>query len=136
VHLQNSAAQLKEVLAGNVDVGFDNVGGLVKYAQSDDIRILAVMDPERSTFLPDVPTTTELGYPAVISNSSRGIIGPAGLDPAIVKKLQDAVPKVMADPEHTTKLEASGFTVRPMPADEFLFCNALGVLSSKEVASL
>lgn len=119
VHLQDSAAQLKEVLGGNVDVGFDNVGGLVKYAQSGDIRILAVMDPERSKFLPDVPTTAEAGYPSVISNSSRGIVGPAGLDPAIVTKLQDAFLKAMDDPEHTAKLEASGFTVRPMPADEY-----------------
>jgi tripartite-type tricarboxylate transporter receptor subunit TctC len=119
VHLQDSAAQLKEVLAGNVDVGFDNVGGLVKYAQSGDIRILAVMDEERSKFLPDVPTTTELGYPSVISSSSRGIVGPAGLDPAIVEKLESAFLKAMNDPEHIAKLEASGFTVRPMPADEF-----------------
>lgn len=119
VHLQDSAAQLKEVLAGNIDVGFDNVGGLVSYAQSGDIRILAVMDPERSKFLPDVPTTTELGYPDVISSSSRGIVGPAGMDPEMVAELEAAFLKAMDDPEHIEKLEASGFTVRPMPAAEF-----------------
>lgn len=119
VHLQDSAAQLKEVLAGNVDVGFDNVGGLVKYAQSGDIRILAVMDPEQSKFLPEVKTTTELGYPSVISSSSRGIVGPAGMDPEMVAKLEATFLKAMDDPEHIAKLEASGFTVRPMPTDEF-----------------
>lgn len=119
VHLQDSAAQLKEVLAGNIDVGFDNVGGLKQYIESGEIRALAVTDDEPSQFLPEVPTSGDAGYPTVLSSSSRGIVGPAGLDPAIVARLEEVLLKAMADPEHVTKIEEAGFTVAPMPADEF-----------------
>ena len=53
-----------------------------------EVRALAVMDDVRSKFLPDVPTMKELGYPTVISNSTRGIAGPKGM-PADICKLRE-----------------------------------------------
>ena len=63
VHLEGGAAQMKEVMGGNIDVAFDNVGSIVPRVRSGEVRALAVLDTERSKFLPDVPTTKELGYP-------------------------------------------------------------------------
>ena len=63
VHLEGGAAQFKEIMAGNIDVAFDNVGSIVPRVKSGEVRALAVMDDVRSKFLPDVPTTKELGYP-------------------------------------------------------------------------
>ena len=83
VHLEGGAAQFKEIMAGNIDVAFDNVGSIVPRVKSGEVRALAVMDDVRSKFLPDVPTTKELGFPTVISNSTRGIAateGHAGAD--------------------------------------------------------
>ncbi|XIA66311.1 Bug family tripartite tricarboxylate transporter substrate binding protein [Bradyrhizobium sp. TZ2] len=78
VHLEGGAAQFKEIMAGNIDVAFDNVGSIVKRVQSGEVRALAVMDDVRSNFLPDVPTMKEHGFPTVISSSTRGIAGPKG----------------------------------------------------------
>ena len=78
VHLVGGAAQMKETLGGNIDVSFDNVGVIVKQVKGGQVRALAVMDTERSKFLPDVPTTKELGFPTIISNSTRGIAGAEG----------------------------------------------------------
>ena len=114
VHLLGSAAQLKETLGGNIDVSFDNVGSIVKQVRAGQVRALAVLDTERSKFLPDVPTTKELGMPNVISSSTRGIAGPKGMDPAIVKKLEDVLSKAMADPEHVKRLEDAGLAVKVM----------------------
>lgn len=119
VHLVGGAAQLKETLAGNIDVSFDNVGSIVKQVKGGQVRALAVMDGERSKFLPDVPTMKELGYPTVISNSTRGIAGPKGMDPKIVKKLQDAFKKAMADPEHVKKMENVGLALKVMVGEEY-----------------
>ena len=49
---------------------------------SGDLSVLAVMDEKRSRFMPDVPTTVELGYPSVVSSSSRGIAAVKGTPPA------------------------------------------------------
>jgi len=120
VHLLGGAAQMKETLGGNIDVSFDNVGGIVPQVKAGQVRALAVMDTERSKFLPDVPTAKELGMPTVISSSTRGIAGPKGMDPAVVKKLQDVFVKAMADPDHIKRLEDAGLAIKPMIGDEYV----------------
>ena len=119
VHLDGNAVQLKETLAGNVDVAFDNVGGAIKPVKSGQARALVVTDTVRSKFLPDVPTTVELGFPTIISNSTRGITAPKGTPPDVVAKLTEILGKAMADPDHNKKLEDQGLTVRVMVADEY-----------------
>ncbi|OJU23707.1 MAG: hypothetical protein BGN89_17815 [Alphaproteobacteria bacterium 64-6] len=120
VHLLGGAAQMKETLGGNIDVSFDNVGGIVPQVKSGQVRALAVMDTERSKFLPDVPTTKELGMPTVISSSTRGIGGPKGMDPAVVKKLQDVFSQAMKDPDHVKRLEDAGLAIKIMVGDEYV----------------
>jgi tripartite-type tricarboxylate transporter receptor subunit TctC len=119
VHLEGGAAQMKEVMGGNIDVAFDNVGGIVPRVRSGEVRALAVLDNERSKFLPDVPTTRELGYPPVISNSTRGIAGPKGIPAPVVAKLADVLKKAMEDPEHVSKMETVGLAVKIMVGAEY-----------------
>jgi tripartite-type tricarboxylate transporter receptor subunit TctC len=119
VHLEGGAAQFKEIMAGNIDVAYDNVGSIVKRVQSGEVRALAVMDDVRSKFLPDVPTMKELGYPTVMSNSTRGIAGPKGMPAALVAKLRDVLKKAIEDPEHVKKLEEQGIAIKIMIGDEY-----------------
>ena len=119
VHLDGAAGQLKETLGGNVDVSFDNVGSVVKPLKAGQIRVLAVTDKERSKFLPDIPNTTELGYPSIVSASTRGIAAPKGTPPAIVAKLTEVLKTAMADPDHLKRLEDQGLLVRPLAGAEF-----------------
>ena len=119
VHLAGGAPMLKETLGGNIDVAFDNVGSVVAQIKSGQVRALAVMDAERSKFLPDVPTTKELGYPTIISSSTRGIAGPKGMDPKVVAKLADTLKKAMEDAEHVKKLEEVGLAIKIMTGAEY-----------------
>ena len=119
VHLDGGAPQMTAILGGHADVAFDNVGSIVKRVKSGEVRALAVLDTQRSKFLPDVPTTVELGMKTVVSNSTRGIAGPKGMSPAVVKKLQDVFGKAMQDPEHVAKLEDAGIAVKVMVGDEY-----------------
>jgi tripartite-type tricarboxylate transporter receptor subunit TctC len=119
VHLEGGAAQFKEIMAGNIDVAFDNVGSIVKRVQSGEVRALAVMDDARSKFLPDAPTMKELGFPTVISSSTRGVAGPKEMPPPLVAKLRDILRKAMEDPEHVKKLEEQGLAIKIMIGDEY-----------------
>jgi tripartite-type tricarboxylate transporter receptor subunit TctC len=119
VHLDGGAPMLKETLAGNIDVSFDNVGSIVKQVQSGQVRAIAVMDPQRSKFLPDVPTTKEAGYPSIVMNSTRGIAGPKNMDPKALAKLTEAFNKAMQDPEHVKRLEDVGLAIKVMTGAEY-----------------
>ncbi len=119
VHLEGNAAQLKETLGGNVDVSFDNISGVVKPVKGNQARALAVTDTERSRFLPNVPTTVELGFPSIISSSTRGIVAPKGTPEPIVKKLADVLKAAMEHPDHNKRLDEGGLAVKPMVGAEF-----------------
>jgi putative tricarboxylic transport membrane protein len=119
VHLDGGATQLKEIMGGNVDVAFDNVGGVVRRVQTGEVRALAVMDNVRSKFLPDVATTKELGYPTIVSSSTRGIAGPKGMPEPVLGKLREVLKKAMDDPEHIEKLEAQGLGIKIMVGEEY-----------------
>jgi putative tricarboxylic transport membrane protein len=119
VHFEGGAPQMTAILGGHIDVAFDNVGSIVRRVRSGEVRALAVMDSRRSHFLPDVPTTPELGYPSVISSSTRGIAAVKGTPPNVVKKLQEVFRKAMEDPEHVKKMEDAGLSLRIMVGEEY-----------------
>ncbi len=112
VHFDGAAQQFTAILGGHVDAAFDNVGSVRKRAQSGEVRVLAVMDKQRSKLMPDAPTTTEQGFPTVVSSSTRGLAGPKGIPPAVVSYLEAALKKAMENPEHIQKLTDAGLEVR------------------------
>ena len=119
VHFNSSPEQITATLGGNVDVSFDNVGADNALEKAGKIRGLAVMDPNRSSFMPHIPTTVELGYPSVISNSSRGIMGPKGMPESIVKKLQEVFLETMKDPEYIDKMNKASLIMMPIVGEEY-----------------
>lgn len=119
VHFDGAPQQLTGVLGGHVDVAFDNVGSVFKRVKSGELRALAVTDHERSKFLPDVPTTKELGYPTIISSSTRGIAVQKGTPKEIIKVLEAGLQKAMASPDHVKKLEEAGLGLKPMVGEEY-----------------
>jgi len=119
VHLEGSAPVFAAVLGKQVDVAFGNVGDIGLKMKGSPLRVLVVMDPQRSKFLPDVPTSAELGFPGLISSSSRGIFGPAGIPDPIVKKIQTVFLESMKDPEHMDKMDKAALAVRPLVGEEF-----------------
>jgi tripartite-type tricarboxylate transporter receptor subunit TctC len=119
VHFDGGAHVFTAVLGGQVDVAFGNVGDIGTKLKGTPMRILMVMDPQRSKFVPDVPTTAELGFPNIISSSSRGIFGPAGIPDPILKKVQAVFLEAIKDPEHTDKMDKAALAVRPLVGEEY-----------------
>jgi putative tricarboxylic transport membrane protein len=118
VHLRGTPEALTAALGGHVDVDFDNVGGFLPTVKSGEARILAVMMEKRYPDLPDVPTLREKGID-VVSSSTRGYVMPAGTPPAIVRYMEGAIKKAMADPDHVKRMEAAGLTLKFMGIEEY-----------------
>ncbi len=120
VHYDGGAPQMTALLGGQIDVTFDNVGGVPPKIKAGLVRPLALLDKERTRFIPDVPTTVELGYPSVINASVRGVMGPKGLPAPILKRLQDVFLEAMKSQEHVDMMDKGGLTVRPMIGNEYM----------------
>lgn len=87
-------------------------------AFGDEIRVLAVLAEERSSFAPDVPTAKELGYDVEMS-SLRGIVGPAGMDPDLADRLRQALSAVNDNPEFQTMMAEQGNPMSYLSGEDF-----------------
>jgi tripartite-type tricarboxylate transporter receptor subunit TctC len=92
-------ADLTQALLGGHVMAQSDATGWDKYVDGGQMRLLVTFGETRTKRWPSVPTAKELGY-GVVSTSPYGIVGPKGMDPAIVKTLHDAFKKAMDDPKH------------------------------------
>lgn len=108
---KGGAPMTTDLISGQIPVGIDVITAFVPMVKDGKIRGLAVTTRTRSPLLPDVPTTTELGWPQLVAENYFGISGPAGLPPEVVDRLTAAVDKVVADPAIVKRFEELGITV-------------------------
>src|SRR5690606_24823929 len=83
------------------------------------ITILATTNEQRSPDFPNVPTMKESGFPQFVAHSWIGLAGPAGMDKAIVDRLNVTLAKVIADPAAQKKLIEQGGQPNYQPAAVF-----------------
>lgn len=100
------ALALKDIMGGQVEVGFADTGSLPLF-QSGQLRPLAVTSLKRWPQLPDVPSLHELGIP-LESKPWVGFAAPKGLAPAVEKRLTSALAEAVRKPEVRSALEANG----------------------------
>jgi tripartite-type tricarboxylate transporter receptor subunit TctC len=118
VPYRGGAPALNDLLAGHVQVMFDNLPSSIAHIRSGALRALAVTTASRSASLPDTPTVAETvpGYEASIW---YGIVAPKGTPAAIVDKLNLAIGRVLAEPDVKARLAQVGCTPMPMSAQDF-----------------
>jgi len=119
VYFDGAAPAITALLGKHVDVLFCTVADNYNQWKAGKIRMLTIMDKERSKFYPDLPTTAELGFPTVLSASTRGIGAPKGIPQPLLKKIEDIFKKAMESKEHLDKLEAAAQPVKIMMGEEF-----------------
>lgn len=102
VPYKGTAEQMIAVSAGQVMVGV-NSSGFAPFVDSGKLRLLATFGEQRTRRWPQVPTLKELGH-GIVATSPYGLVGPAGLPPAIVRTLHDAFRAAMQDPAHVAEL--------------------------------
>lgn len=104
------------IMGGHVAAGTMTLGQTTNFP--DELRVLAVLSNERSSFRPDVPTAKELGFDVQMS-SLRGIVAPAGLDEAMADQLRAALTAVNENPEFQAMMAEQGNPIAFMVGDEF-----------------
>ncbi len=96
------------VVGGETSIGCTAVAGVYQFHKQGKVRILAVSSTERIADLPDIPTMAELGYPQIKDYTWVAVLAPAGTSPEIVNQMNQAIQKVIDEPETKEKLLQAG----------------------------
>ncbi|HMG49999.1 MAG TPA: tripartite tricarboxylate transporter substrate binding protein [Inquilinus sp.] len=118
VPYKGSAQALGDVVAGHVEMIFDNIPTAAEQAKAGTVRPLAVTGLERTPLLPDVPAMAEF-IPGFDITSWQGLLAPAGTPPAIVERLSAEVQRIMRLPGIRIRVEAIGAKPIGSTAAEF-----------------
>jgi tripartite-type tricarboxylate transporter receptor subunit TctC len=110
---------MTDLYSGQIDAAFDNVSSALPHIKSGKLCALAVQAPSRLAVLPDVPTYAELGFPQLNTPTWYGMVGPAGMPPAVVTKLNKALNYALASPEVKATFDRLGLTAWPTTPDGF-----------------
>lgn len=95
----DNPSAIVDLIGGLTDLNFATPISLVKYQEAGDVKMLAISSPERHEKFPDLPTTTELGYPELVSSFWFGLLAPKGTP-------QDEIARVSATLQNAMKNEA------------------------------
>ena len=107
VPYKSSGQVMLDVVAGHVDMAFDNIPTVAQQASAGKVKALAVTSLDRAPLLPDVPPMAEF-LPGFEATSWHGLFAPAGTPPEIVDKLSSEIQKIMHDPEMQAKFQGMG----------------------------
>lgn len=120
VHVPNKGMNpaLIDLMGGQVQVLFASVPGLTS-EKSERVRPIAMAELKRSGLMPELPTMNESGLPGFAVGNWAGLLGPAGLDAAIVKKLHDEVIAILATPEMKDRVNTLGYDLIAGTPEEF-----------------
>ena len=106
---KGAGAAILDILGGHTDLTFVVPGSVMPQLQSGALIALALTGKKPFPLLPNVPTFAALGFAEVNPEAFRFIVAPAGLPPAINKRLTDALGKIMSEPAFRTRLTDNGF---------------------------
>lgn len=132
---RGAAAAVTGLIAGEVEMMFENLPSVLGQIQGGTVKALAVTTLRRSKTLPDVPTLVELGMPEFDVSAWYGVAAPAGTSPALAGALEQALQKIMREPEVIRAMESRGAEVGFMPAADMAAFMAADAQKWKRVAS-
>jgi tripartite-type tricarboxylate transporter receptor subunit TctC len=110
VHIpyKGGGPMVTDLLGGSVQLVIADQANLMPHVATGKLRAIAVATPKRSGNAPELPTIAESGLPGFDATAWQGLVGPAGMPPDVVNRLNDAFNKVMAMPAVREKLIGGG----------------------------
>ena len=111
VHLpyRGSPPAVADLIAGNVDIMFDNIPSAINFIKAGRLKALAVTSAKRSPALPDLPTVAEAAnLPSYEATSWFGILVPANTPPDLVKLINTEVVRAINSPAVRERYAAMG----------------------------
>jgi tripartite-type tricarboxylate transporter receptor subunit TctC len=111
VPYKGSAPAVTDLIAGQVQLMFDNTPNVLPQVKAGKLKAIAVSSKKRSTMAPEVPTVDEAGVPGYDVTVWFGILAPAGVPKEIVQRLNTEMVKIMRSPEVTDRFNKAGVDV-------------------------
>jgi tripartite-type tricarboxylate transporter receptor subunit TctC len=105
VPYRGTAPALVDLLAGQVDLMFDNLGVSLQHVRSGKLKALAVGSEQRFAGLPDVPAMAEL-LPGFVSVAWFGVVAPPKTPSPVAEKLSAAIAEALKQPDVARRLES------------------------------
>jgi tripartite-type tricarboxylate transporter receptor subunit TctC len=118
VPYRGSAQIQTDIIGGQIQAAFVNLGGALPLIQAHKLKAIAVSTEKRSSILPDVAAVAET-YPGFDFNFWYGLMAPAGTPPAIVNKLHAALVEALNAPDVRQRMLDAGLDVAPSTPAEF-----------------
>ena len=118
VPYKGAAPALNDLLGGQVQFMFDPGPGL-QHAATGKLTVLAVASGKRASRYPDIPTLEELGM-KVDADTTFGVYAPAGVNAAILERMNKEINRALASPELVDNIAKLGGDVAPMTTPEFV----------------
>ncbi|MCU0886730.1 MAG: tripartite tricarboxylate transporter substrate binding protein [Rubritepida sp.] len=106
------------LLGGHIEASGTGSGTLQLIAEGR-LRALNVWSRERSRKIPEVPTLIELGYRDMVVTSPYGLVGPLGMDPAVVRILHDGFRTALNDPTHLAALDRLDMPLEYLSTEDY-----------------
>jgi tripartite-type tricarboxylate transporter receptor subunit TctC len=105
---KSGSAAAGDLMGGQVDMMFEQMYAAMPSVKGGKMRALAITSSARSPLLPDVPTMSESGFPAVEVLNWQGLVGPKGLPADLVKLLNAVGNKALQDHDMREKILSQG----------------------------
>ena len=116
---KGSSGARTDVLGGQVDLMFDAVPTMSEHIRAGRVKALGTTGLVRSAVMPEVPTVAEAGVPKYEATIWLGVMAPKSTPPAIVKRLNAEIGRIVGTPEVAKTWKAQGATPMVMNVDEF-----------------
>lgn len=114
VHYKGSGPAMQDVVAGHVDMSFDQAATALNFARSGAVRPFAVTARSRLASAPDIPTVDEAGLPGFYMSIWHGMWAPKGTPRDVIARLDGAVREALADPAIRKRLADMGQDIPPV----------------------
>ena len=108
---RGAAAAVTALIAGEVDMMFENLPSVLGQIQGGRVKALAVTTARRSKALPDVPTLAEAGMADFDVSAWFGLAAPAGLPPEVLRRVEAALAAAAREPSVLQEMERRGADV-------------------------
>jgi tripartite-type tricarboxylate transporter receptor subunit TctC len=113
------APAFTDLIGGQTQAMFPGLAAAVPHIRSGRVRPLAVTGLKRHPQFPDLPTLDEVGFKGFDAQQWYGVVGPAGMPPAIVKQLNETLAMVLKAPDLREKLSVEAIEPMPMTSAQF-----------------
>jgi tripartite-type tricarboxylate transporter receptor subunit TctC len=119
INYKGSGPALTDVMAGFVEIMFENLPSALPFINANKLKVLAVTGKDRSPVVKSVPTLAESGFPGFDMVSWQALVAPAGTPRAVVDRLNAEVAKVLKTPEMKEKMTGLGTDVVANSPEQF-----------------